>query len=139
MSDEYDYAALLKRAREKLPQIALKSERFEIPRVRGHIIGNRTIIVNFIEICNIFRREPEHLLKFLKLELATPASIEGPRLVLGRKLSSSLINSKIEKYANTFVLCPECQRPDTQLKKEGGVLIIQCTACGAKHPVRAKI
>lgn len=133
------YDELLKRAREKLPEASLKSERFEIPRVRGHVQGNKTVITNFSEICSAFMREPQHLLKYLQRELATPASIDGPRLILGRKLSSSLINTKIEQYANNFVLCPECKRPDTQLKKEGSVLIIKCTACGAKHPVKAKI
>ena len=29
--------------------------------------------------------------------------------------------------------------PDTQLKKEGNVLMMHCTACGAKSPVKAKI
>ena len=46
---------------------------------------------------------------------------------------------KIELYAKTFVLCQECNKPDTELMKEGGVLVMKCTACGAKHPVKAKI
>jgi len=37
------------------------------------------------------------------------------------------------------VLCPECKKPDTQLKKEDRITTIKCSACGAKHPVRAKI
>jgi len=133
------YEELLKRAKEKLPDKELKSERFEIPKVRGHVQGNKTVVSNFIEICNAFMREPEHLLKYLQRELATPASIDGPRIVMGRKLGSVQINAKIEQYAKNFVLCPECNRPDTQLKREGGVLVIKCTACGAKHPVKAKI
>ncbi|MBI4447974.1 translation initiation factor IF-2 subunit beta, partial [Candidatus Woesearchaeota archaeon] len=125
-------------AKEKLPKIApTASERFEIPRVTGHVEGFKTIITNFSAICSTFRREPAHLLKFLQRELATPATIDGPRLVLGRKLPSSLINSKVEQYANTFVLCQECKKPDTQLIKEGESLTIKCTACGAKKPVKA--
>ena len=140
MADEiYDYAQLLKRAREKLPDVALKSERFEIPKVKGHVEGNKTIIANFQEIVNIFRREPAQLLKYLQRELATPASVDGARLILGRKLTSALVNAKVQQFAKDFVLCPECNRPDTQLKKEGNVLVMHCTACGAKHPVRAKI
>lgn len=136
---ELKYEDLLKKAEKELPQEKLKASRFEIPKVRGHVQGNKTIISNFGDIAAAFMREPEHLLKFLQRELATPASIDGPRLILGRKLSSGFINSKIEQYAKTFVLCPECNRPDTQLKKEGPVLIMKCMACGAKHPVKAKI
>jgi len=65
--------------------------------------------------------------------------IGKPRLVLGRKLASSLINEKIKQYAELFVLCTECKKPDTQLKKEDRITTIKCTACGAKHPVKAKI
>lgn len=134
-----DYEIFLDRGRERLPESVLNKERFEIPKVVGHLQGSKTIIGNFQQICGIFRRDPNHLLKYLQRELATPASIDGPRLILGRKLSSSLINSKIERYAKQFVLCPECGKPDTQLIKEERITLIKCTACGAKHPIKAKI
>lgn len=136
---EMEYATLLKRAKEKLPEKKESDERFEIPKVTGHIQGNKTIITNFSQICSTTRREQEHLLKYLQRELATPASIDGPRLVLGRKLPSALINKKIEQYCQDFVLCRECHKPDTQLLREDRVLMMKCSACGAKHPVKAKI
>lgn len=134
-----DYERILARARSRLPESVLIKERFEIPKVLGHIQGNKTIITNFIQICNNFRRDPNHLLKYLQRELATPASIDGPRLILGRKISSSLINSKIGRYANEFVLCYECKKPDTQIIKEDRVSLIKCTACGAKHPIKTRL
>ena len=133
------YEEMLKRARSKLPETALTSERFEIPKVTGRLQGNRTIISNFTAIANLFRREPEHLLKYLQRELATPAEIDGPRLVLGRKLTPALINSKVEQYAKTFVLCPQCGKSDTEIKKEDKVLMMRCTVCGAKSTVKAKV
>lgn len=133
------YEELLKKAIEKLPKKMEKIERFEIPKVEGHIEGNKTIITNFYQIANILHRDIQHLLKFLLRELATPANLEKNRLILGRKISSPIINEKIELYTKTFVLCPECKKPDTELIKENNVLIIRCTACGAKHPIKAKI
>ena len=76
---------------------------------------------------------------FLQKELATPAKVEGGRLVLGRKIGSGLINKKISQFAKDFVICKECGRPDTQLIKEDRILFKKCTACGAKHPVKVKI
>lgn len=134
-----DYKELLKKARAKLPKSVLTKERFEVPKVKGHIQGNKTIVTNFNQICAVLRREPEQLLKYLQRELATPASIDGPRLVLGRKISASLINEKIEQYANDFVLCKECKKPDTKLVKENRIFFLKCMACGAKHTVKAKI
>lgn len=136
---EYNYEKLLKKAKAELPTTTTVTERFEIPKVQGHIQGNKTIISNFNQICSTLRREPQHLLKYLQRELATPAQIDGPRLILGRKLLSTLINTKIEQYTNNFVICPECKKPDTKLIKEDRIYSIKCMACGAKHPVKAKI
>lgn len=136
---EYDYEKLLDKGRSQLPESVLKIERFEVPKVKGHIQGNKTIVSNYLQICNVLRREPEHLLKYLQRELATPALIDDSRLVLGRKISSSSINGKIQQYTDTFVLCPECKKPDTKLLKEDKFLLIKCTACGAKHTVKTKI
>ena len=134
-----NYEELLDKAFSKIPEQSISKERFEVPKVTGHIEGNKTIISNFIQICDALRREPSHLLKYIQRELATPAIIEGPRLILGRKISANIINQKIALYVNDFVLCSECKRPDTQLIKEGKIYQVKCLACGAKHPVKAKI
>lgn len=134
-----DYSSLLKKAYKTLPEINKATERFEVPKVSGHVEGNKTIINNFKVIVDVVRREQEHLLKYLQRELATPAFIDDSRLVLNRKISSSIINEKIEKYVKTFVLCPECGKPDTQIIKDERLTTIKCQACGAKHPIKAKI
>ncbi len=133
------YEELLKKALANVPQTISSSERFEIPKVQGHIEGNKTIINNFLNIAKVFRRDPEQLLKYLQRELATPAFVDGQRLILGRKLNSEFINKKIEQFAKDFVLCRECGKPDTKLEREERVLFVRCTACGARHPVRTKI
>ena len=137
--EKYNYEQLLEKAKAKLPEMKKQAERFEIPTVTGHIQGNKTIITNFAQICDSLRRPQEQLLKYLQRELATPATIEGPRLMLGRKISSALINEKITSFCNDFVLCKECHKPDTQLIKEDRVISMKCTACGAKQPVKGKI
>ncbi len=137
--EKFNYEKLLEKAKSELPEVKTQSERFEIPTVAGHIQGNKTIITNFSQMCTLLRRPQEQLLKFLQRELATPATIDGPRLVLGRKLPSSLINEKIARFCNDFVLCKECHKPDTQLIREDRFLFMKCTACGAKHPVKGKI
>jgi translation initiation factor 2 subunit 2 len=134
-----DYEKLLDKGLKELPEESGKNERFEIPKVKGHIQGNKTIIVNFLQLADIFRRDSGHFLKFLLRELAAPGSLKDKRLILGRKISASLINDKIELYAKNFVLCKECRKPDTQILKEGKINILRCTACGARHSIRTKI
>ena len=133
------YEVLLKKAKENTPEIQSSKERFEIPKVSGHIEGNKTIVNNFGAIVKILGREQNQFLKYLQRELATPAVVDGQRLILGRKINSLFINQKIEQFARDFVLCKECGKPDTKLEREERVLFIKCTACGAKYPVRTKI
>jgi len=134
-----EYEKLLQKARKELPESVLKTERFEIPKVKGHIEGNKTIISNFEQIAGTLGRSVEHLLKYVLRELATPGEMRKGALIIGRKVSASSVNEKIQNYANNFVICSECKKPDTKLMKEGRVTFLKCLACGAKHPVKAKI
>ncbi len=131
---------MLKNARERLPKSVFEKERFEIPKILGHVQGNRTILSNFLQIAGILRREPEHLLKYILKELATPGEIKkSGSVIVGTKVSASRINEKIKQYSNEFVLCQECGKPDTKIEKEGNFSFLKCHACGAKHPIKARI
>ncbi|MBT3416502.1 translation initiation factor IF-2 subunit beta [Candidatus Woesearchaeota archaeon] len=134
-----DYEKLLDRAEEKLPEKSIAKDRFEMPKVKGRIEGNKTTITNFNQIATILRRDVKHIQKYLLRELAAPGVLDGQRLTLGRKISSILINKKLEKYANEFVICRDCKKPDTKILKEGKIQVLKCTACGAKHPIKSKI
>lgn len=135
-----EYKDLLRKAREKLPKSFFERERFEIPKVRGHIQGNRTIISNFLQIAAVLRREPRHMLKYVLRELATPGEIKkSGSVIMGTKVSASRINEKIKKYVDESVLCSECGKPDTKLEKEGDFVYLKCMACGARHPAKSKI
>ena len=137
--DAMDYEKLLDRARQDLPESVFEKERFEIPKVKGHIQGYRTIITNFYQIASTLGRDPEHLLKFVLRELATPGDLKRSALMLGAKVSAARINEKIKKYVDEFVLCSECGKPDSKLMKEGGFTYLKCQVCGAKRIVKEKI
>ena len=135
-----DYKSMLEDVRKNLPEAVFIKERFEIPKVLGHMQGNRTIISNFLQIASALRRDVDHLLKYVLKELATPGEIKkSGALILGTKVPASRINDKIRHYANEFVLCIECGKPDTQIVREGDLNYMKCTACGAKNFGKAKI
>lgn len=130
------YEQLLDEAYLKIKKVNVSNERFEIPKIQGRLEGKRTILTNFFQIASYFRRNPEHVQKFLLKELATSGQKENDRLILNNKLSSSKINDKIEQYAKEFVVCKECGKPDTEISKEDRFMFLHCLACGAKHTVR---
>jgi len=133
-----EYKKLLERLYTKVKPI-IASERFEIPKAKGHIEGAKTIITNFSQIADLLRRPKEHLAKYLSKELAALGIIEGERLILNRKVSASQINERIEAYALEFVICKECKKPDSELIKQDRLTFLHCLACGAKYPTKTRI
>jgi len=134
-----EYEELLKRGRDRMPEAVVERERFEVPKVVGHLEGNKTVITNFLKIADTLRRDPDHLLKFVLHELATPGVIRNGMLIVGTKTNAGRINEKIKQYAHEFVLCPECGKPDTTIVSDGETASMRCQACGHKKPVKAKI
>ena len=130
-----DYEQLLNEAYKNVKQTNVSSDRFEIPKAKGHFEGKKTIITNFNQIASHLRRNQEHFLKFLLKELAASGQSDSERLILNNKVPSEKINQKIEQYAKEFVLCQECGKPDTELLKENRQGYIHCLACGAKRAV----
>ena len=135
-----DYKKLLEDARRGLPDHVFQKERFEMPNVKGHIQGSRTVISNFLQIADVLGRNAEHMLKFVLRELATPGEIKkNGSVIVGSKVPASRINEKVKRYANTYVFCYECGKPDTKVEKEGNLSFIKCMACGARHSIKSKI
>lgn len=134
-----DYHTLLKQAKESLPEIEQNEERFQIPKVKGHIQGVKTVISNLNQIADSLQRPIKHILKYLARELASTAEQANQLVVFGSKVSAAKINEKIESYANEFVFCRECNKPDTKLNKEGDIYYFKCQACGARYTFTSKI
>lgn len=130
-----DYKELLKKARANLP-VKKGGARFEMPRASVLITGRLTTVKNFSDLVRMLRRDPKHMAKYLFKELAVPGEMKNSELVLQGKFSSSVINSKVENYAEEFVYCRECGKPDTALVKTDRIEQIKCEACGARRPAR---
>lgn len=111
------------------------TSRFEVPKVIGHHEKNKTVLTNFFQIASHIRRDSNHIIKFLTRELASQAEVNNDRLLLSRRLSSKEINDRIQKYVNSFVLCPKCKKPDTKIIEENSKIFIQCLACGNKSQI----
>lgn len=135
-----EYKKLLESVRKELPEHIFQKARFEVPKAKGHIQGNRTVISNFLQIADTLRRGPENMLKFVLRELASPGEIKkSGSVIIGSKVPASRINEKIKQYASSYVFCYECGKPDTKIEKEGDFSFLKCTACGARHVIKSKI
>ena len=137
---DLDYDKLLERAREGLEDVMQNAERFSppVPDIM-HEGSKKTIIRNFSEIVDSLRRDETHLYKFLLQELGTAGSVNNRRLVLQGRVPEKKIKDRIKSYIETFVVCQECNRPDTSFLRTGRTLNLHCEACGAKRPIRTNL
>jgi translation initiation factor 2 subunit 2 len=133
-----DYNEMLDRGIEQTPDTEGSSSRFEVPEPDVRQEGHATVFENFRDVCQDLSREPDHLLKFLQDELGTSAHIdESDRARLTGEFSTDRIRDALDAYSERFVLCSECGLPDTNIEREQGTEVLQCTACGARSSTSA--
>jgi translation initiation factor 2 subunit 2 len=132
------YQALLERAHAKLPPVRTGGERFQVPEPDVMSDGKNTMIRNFQEITGVLRREPDHVIQFLAKELGCPGVLDLPRGILKSRITKDQISQRLREYTAKYVICSECKRPDTHLKKEGRLTLLICEACGAQRPVTVR-
>ena len=140
MSNDTDfktYEELLDKAYEQLPETIFEETRFKVPKGYSVIQGSRTVIKNFGDIASTLNRDPQHVLKYLLRELGTSGNVEGNRAILQGKFTHYLINDRISDYVDNFVMCHECNRPDTVIIRDDRIDMLKCMACGARAPLKS--
>jgi len=135
---ELDYKNLLKRVIDSTPKKEVVEDRFKLPKAEIFYEGNTTVIKNFDKISDAVNRPPDLILKFLLGGLGTAGELDSSRAVFQGKIPAKSIQDKLKEYIDSFVICSECNRPDTHLVKQGRTTLIRCDACGAFRSVKSR-
>ena len=135
MSD-FEYDALLERARDRIPTDISERNRWTMPTPEILEEGNQTIIRNFSAIVDAMDRDANHVYQYLINELGTSGTREQVRVMLKGRVPPKRIKEKIVGYVKTYILCEQCKAPDTRFIKEDRTTLLKCQACGATRPVR---
>ena len=133
-----DYDSLLDRARSQVPEDAFKKsgERFKVPAVQLIVQGNRSLWQNFQDIINVLNRPGKEVLKFISGQLGTAGSIEGGLAIFNGKFTPDGVSDLLDRYIDSYVTCPVCSRPYTEITKDGRKFVLLCSACGASTAIR---
>lgn len=136
--DLNNYEDLLEKAYEKIPENVKKSLRFETPKVELRIESRNTFITNFNRIISTLNRDRRHFLGIFLKSAGTMGEVRGQQLFLKGQYKEQVLNRLIENYTKTYVLCNICNKPDTQIQREGKKVYLKCTACGAREEIKEK-
>jgi len=136
--DINNYQELLDKGYKNIPDNVKKLSRFEIPKAQIRIEAKNTYITNFNKIINTLNRERKHfIVEFLK-KIGTMGEMRGQHLFLKGVYKEQVLNRIIELYSKTYVLCKICNKPDTEIQREGKKRFLKCTACGAHEEIKEK-
>jgi len=135
---DLDYKNLLKKVMDSSQNKEVSDDRFKLPKAEIFYEGNTTVIKNFDKISDAINRKPDLILKFLLGGLGTAGELDSTRVVFQGKIPARSISDKLKEYIDTFVMCSECNRPDTHLVKQGRTMLIRCDACCAFRSVKSR-
>lgn len=112
--------------RYKMPKI--------IAKVEGKGNGIKTVIVNMVDVAKALGRPPTYPTKFFGCELGaqTQFDIKNDRFIVNGSHDATKLQDLLDVFIKKFVLCNECENPETQLnvKAKAGIIGQRCIACG---------
>eukprot|EP00249_Psilotum_nudum_P018174 c26675_g2_i2 orf=549-929(+) len=96
----------------------------------------KTVFVNFMDLCKIMHRQPEHVMNYLLAEMGTSGNLDGQqRLVVKGRFAPKNFEGILRRYVNEYVMCNGCKSPDTVLSKENRLFFLRCEQCGCSRSV----
>lgn len=112
--------------------------RYKMPRliakVEGKGNGIKTVIVNMVDIAKALGRPPTYPTKFFGCELGaqTQFDLKNDRYIVNGSHDDAKLQDLLYVFIKKFVLCTECDNPETHLavKQKNGVIQQRCKACG---------
>lgn len=112
--------------RYKMPKLLAK--------VEGKGNGIKTVIVNMVEIAKALQRPASYPTKYFGCELGaqTQIDLKNERYIVNGSHDAEKLQDILDGFIEKFVLCPDCDNPETDLLVEARKERIgqKCKACG---------
>ena len=108
--------------RYKMPSISVKIESKN---------GGTTIIDNIDTISNKIGREANEIQKYFRKELSCNVKYDSEKgIVISALKETEDLQNILTKYIDDYVLCPECNNPETVKTVHKKKIKLTCAACG---------
>lgn len=109
-----------------------------IAKVEGQGNGIKTVIVNMCDIARALNREAIYPTKYFGIELGAQTQIDkkNERFIVNGSHDGEKLQDILDGYIKKFVLCQQCENPETKLNVQRDDIYEQCLACGNKGKLR---
>lgn len=117
--------------------------RYKMPRLQSKIEGKgngiKTVIPNMVEVAKALHRPPAYITKFFGAELGALSNCDekAAKYLVNGAHDAEKLQCLLDGFIAKFVLCPNCDNPETVLSvsKKDGTIFRTCQACGHRAPV----
>jgi len=110
--------------------------RYKMPRlvakVEGKGNGIKTVIVNMVDIAQALCRPPTYVTKYFGCELGaqTQFDVKAERYIVNGCHDGGKLQDMLDGFIKKYVLCEQCNNPETVLKVKKNMIGASCKACG---------
>lgn len=112
--------------------------RYKMPRIQAKVEGKgngiKTVIVNMVEVAKAIGRPATYPTKFFGCELGaqTQFDFKNERFIVNGSHDASKLQDLLDGFIRKYVLCPNCDNPETELlvNAKKGTISQGCKACG---------
>ena len=111
-----------------------------MPPVEKGFQNRRSIIYNFVEICETLRLDEPHKVDHLKnfIDFKTTmksTNDQSGKLFITGRVEKTTIYDYINEYMQHFIYCPTCDSANTCIEKNGRITFISCKKCESKKAI----
>jgi len=110
--------------------------RYKMPRLQAKVEGKgngiKTVVVNMVAIATALDRPPTYVTKYFGCELGaqTQWDIKNERYIVNGSHDAAKMQDMLDGFIRKFVLCEQCDNPETVLKIKKNMIGASCKACG---------
>jgi translation initiation factor 5 len=117
--------------------------RYKMPRINAKVEGKgngiKTVIVNMADVARAIGRPATYPTKYFGCELGaqTQFDYKNERFIVNGSHDATKLQDLLDGFIKKFVLCPECENPETELlvSAKKGTISQGCKACGFHGPL----
>lgn len=134
--DKNEYIINLKQLYRQLQDKKSKKNTV-IPTPIMELVGpKKSVWTNFIDICNILKRNPYHFSQYITSELGSESNMnQNNQLVIKGYFLSKSIENIIRRYISEYVSCSMCRSLDTFMERDKIIRLdfLHCYTCRASR------
>ncbi|XP_034254920.1 eukaryotic translation initiation factor 5 [Thrips palmi] len=112
--------------------------RYKMPRILAKVEGKgngiKTVIVNMAEVAKALGRPATYPTKYFGCELGAQTNFDfkNDRYIVNGSHDAVKLQDLLDGFIRKFVLCPQCDNPETVLSVQAkkGIISQGCKACG---------